>query len=87
MNIDEKVYVFDTSALFTFIEDEDGSEEIERLLVAAEKGDVDIHVSFISLTEVFYITLRERGEAEALDRIRLIQSLAVKIQESDENLN
>jgi predicted nucleic acid-binding protein len=87
LNIDEKVYVFDTSALFTFIEDEDGAEGIERLLVAAEKGDVDIHVSFISLTEVFYITLRERGEAEALDRIRLIQSLAVKIQESDENLN
>mgnify|MGYP001587961806 CR=1 FL=1 len=40
-----------------------------------------------SATEVFYITLREKDEPLAVERIKLMQSLAVKIQESDEMIN
>ena len=89
MNQDKnrKLYILDTSALLTFIEDEDGSNEVDALLVAAENGEVDIYISFISITEVFYITLRERGETEALRRIELIQTLAVNFVESNEDLN
>jgi len=39
------------------------------------------------LTEVFYITMREKGELLASERVKLIQSLAVKVQESDETIN
>lgn len=46
-----------------------------------------IYITFISLTEVFYITAQEKDEAEAWMRIKLIQSLAVRIVESDESLN
>ena len=87
MNETKKIYILDTSAILTYIEDEDGSEYVENLLIDAEKGMVDIYVSFISLTEVFYITLREKDEPLAVERIKLIQSLAVKIQESDEVFN
>lgn len=83
----DKNYILDTSALFTFIEDEDGAEIVESLLIEAEKGNVTVYISFISLTEVFYITKKERGEQEALERVKLIQSLALHIQESDEPLN
>ena len=53
----KKVFILDTSAILTYIEDEDGSDYVENLLIDAEKGIADIYVSFISLTEVFYITI------------------------------
>ena len=52
MKEDKEVYVFDTSALLTYIEDEEGSENVENLLIRAEKGEVIIYVAFVSLTEV-----------------------------------
>ena len=87
MNETKKFYILDTSAILTYIEDEDGSDYVENLLIDAEKEIIDIYVSFISLTEVFYITLREKDEPLAVERIKLMQSLAVKIQESDETVN
>ena len=87
MNEIKKICILDTSAILTYIEDEDGADHVENLLIDAEKGIVDIYVSFISLTEVFYITLREKDEPLAVERIKLMQSLAVKIQESDEMVN
>jgi predicted nucleic acid-binding protein len=82
-----KPYILDTSALLTYIEDEEGSDEVEELLVKAENGEVEIYIAFISITEVFYITLQEKDETEAMRRIKLIQSLAVKLVESYEDLN
>lgn len=82
-----KIYILDTSALLTFIEDEEGAESVESLLIEAEKGNVTVYLSFISLTEVFYITKKERGEQEASERLGLIKSLAVHIMESEEPLN
>ena len=35
-----KIYTLDTSALLTYIEDEDGSDYVEELLVRAENGEV-----------------------------------------------
>ena len=87
MKKDSGIYVLDTSALFTYIEDEDGADHVEQLLLAAEEGDVVLYISFISITEVFYITSRENDESKAMERINLIKSLAVSIQESDDNLN
>ncbi|WP_406608394.1 type II toxin-antitoxin system VapC family toxin [Candidatus Infernicultor aquiphilus] len=87
MKEDKEIFILDTSALLTFIEDEEGSEYIENLLIRAEKGDVAIYVAFISLTEVFYITAKGKDESEALKRVKLIQSLAVRVEESNENLN
>jgi PIN domain nuclease of toxin-antitoxin system len=46
-----KPYILDTSALLTYIEDEDGSDEVEELLVKAEKGEVEIYIAFVSITE------------------------------------
>ena len=80
-------YILDTSALLTFIEDENGSDIVNDLLFRAENGEIRIYLAFISITEVYYITLQEKGKVEALRRIGLIQSLAVQIEESSEVLN
>ena len=82
-----KIYIIDTSALLTYIEDEKGSDVIDDILIKAEKGEVRIYISFISLTEVYYITMQEKGESEALRRISLIQSLSLIVEESNEDLN
>lgn len=87
MKEDKEKYILDTSALLTYIEEEEGSEYVEDLLIRGEKGDVVIYVAFISLMEVFYITAKEKDESEALNRVKLIQSLAVRVEESNENLN
>ena len=82
-----EVYVLDTSAILTYIEDEEGSNFIESLLIKAESDEIDVYLSFITLTEVFYITLQEKDEKEAIRRIDLIKSLKVKIDESTEDIN
>ena len=82
-----KIYILDTSALFAYLEDESGSDEVDNLLKSAENGDSLIYISFISLTEVYYITLQEKDITEALNRIMLIQSLALSVIESYETLN
>lgn len=53
MKENKDIFVLDTSALLTFIEDENGSEYIENLLLGAEREEEVIYVSFISLAEVF----------------------------------
>ncbi|MCI0474584.1 MAG: type II toxin-antitoxin system VapC family toxin [Ignavibacteria bacterium] len=89
MNQDKtrKQYILDTSALLTYIEDEDGADKVDALLIEAENGEADIYIAFISITEVYYITLQEKDEIEALRRVILIQRLAVKIVESYEAIN
>lgn len=82
-----KIYILDTSAILTYIEDEKGSDVIDDILIRAEKGEVRIYIAFVSLTEVYYITIQEKGELEALRRINLIQSLSLTVEESNEGLN
>ncbi|MDQ1331177.1 MAG: uncharacterized protein QG578_1444 [Thermodesulfobacteriota bacterium] len=84
---DEEIYILDTSALLTYIEDEEGAADVENFLIKAERGEAEIYISFISLTEIFYISIQEKGETEALRRIELIQSLAVHVVESYKDLN
>lgn len=87
MNNHKKTYIFDTSAILTYLEDEDGADYVEDLLTEAEVGNSTILISFISLTEIFYITAREKGESVAQKRVELIQSLAVEIEESNNTIN
>jgi len=66
--------LLDTSALFTFIEDEDGADRVEQAL-----NQVTTLVPWTVLMETYYITLQEEGQAEADRRIALIRTLKVRI--------
>jgi ribonuclease VapC len=69
------IYVLDTSAWFTLIEDEAGADRVQELLERARTGDIVVLVSFMSYMEVYYITLQERDESEAQARLDLIAAL------------
>lgn len=66
--------LLDTSALFTFIEDEDGADRVEQAL-----HQVTTLVPWTVLMETYYITLQEEGQSEADRRIALIRTLKVQI--------
>jgi uncharacterized protein with PIN domain len=51
------IYVLDTSAWFTLIEDEAGADRVQALLEQARAGEIVVLVSFMSYMEVYYITL------------------------------
>ena len=67
-------YLLDTSALFTFIEDEHGADRVEQAL-----NQVTTLLPWTVLLETYYITFQEEGQAEADRRIALIRQLKVRI--------
>ncbi len=69
-----ELYVLDTSALLTFIEDEAGSDRVEKLLLQQ-----DCILPWAVILEAIYITQRERGEAEANYRYALLRQLPARI--------
>lgn len=67
-------YLFDTSALVTLVEDEDGADRVQHLLTQEQ-----VLIPWSALMEVYYITLQERGQAEADQRYALIKLLPATI--------
>ncbi|MCL4506102.1 MAG: PIN domain-containing protein [Chloroflexi bacterium] len=68
MSSTKDVFLLDTSALMTFIEDEEGAERVERILVREQ-----VFVPSIALLEVCYITQQEHGQSEAEQRYALLK--------------
>jgi predicted nucleic acid-binding protein len=68
------LYLLDTSALLTFIEDEPGSDRVEEVL-----KDAAILLPWPVLMETYYVTLQKKGRAEADRRYALIRQLRAEI--------
>ena len=81
------IYVLDTSAWLTLIEDEAGADRIEALLEQARAGEIVVLVSFMSFMEVYYITMQERDRNEAQARVDLMAALSGLRVESTEVLS
>ena len=54
--------VLDSFALIGYLENESFSDKVEKLLKQARQGKIRIYLHAIHLGEVYYITLRERGQ-------------------------
>ena len=74
-------YILDTSALITYIENEEGVDQIEKLFLEALDEKILLIVSIISLVEVFYTTVQEQGEDTAQDRLQLLKVLPITVRE------
>jgi predicted nucleic acid-binding protein len=68
------IYLIDTSALLSFIEDEEGADYVEQALKQKETI-----VPWPVLLEMYYITLQEKGQLEADRRFALVKQLKVNI--------
>lgn len=74
------LFVLDTTALLTYIENEEGVADVESLLLKAIHNEIVLYISIVSCIKVFYITWQEQGKETAVERLKLIEDLMV-IQE------
>lgn len=70
-------YLLDTSALITYLADEKGAEIVGKLIKNS-------YLSFITLTEIYYIILKREGEAETDKIYGIIKSWNLPILIPDE---
>jgi predicted nucleic acid-binding protein len=71
---ENKLYLLDSSALFTLIEDEPGAEKVETLLRERE-----IIIPWLCLMELHYISQQEQGLTEADRRYALLRATRATI--------
>ena len=83
----EKIFVFDTSAIFAFAENEAGADRVNQILALAGTREYHVYLSFVSIAELYYITWQEMGRSSALELIALVKTLPVSIIESSERLS
>ncbi len=67
------LYLLDTSAILTLIEDEPGASRVDELLRTRRTL-----LPFVAGLETYYITLREAGAVEAERRLFLLRQLPVR---------
>lgn len=78
--------VFDTSAFLTLTGEEPGADTVQKFITDAMAGEIDLHASFVSLTEIEYITRQKEGEVVARQRLADIKALPVQWHHSDDTL-
>jgi len=79
-------FLLDTSAFITLTDKEGGFERVQHLLRAARRGEVELHASFVTLTEVRYILTYDRGEEKAGRISDAIRKFPVAWHHSDDAL-
>lgn len=79
-------YVFDTSALLTLYYEEEGADSLESILRSATKQKINILISFISITEFYYILYQRSGIEKATQALILLKTLPLNRMDPDEEL-
>ncbi|MFQ6015241.1 MAG: PIN domain-containing protein [Anaerolineae bacterium] len=83
------IYVLDTSALLTVLNDEEGADQVLDLLAVA--GDEErqpeattVYLPFVALMELEYLTRRTVSEAQTQQVIMMVKAWPVQLRESTE---
>jgi PIN domain nuclease of toxin-antitoxin system len=80
-------YVLDSFAFLAHLENEERGIKVTNILKdARESQDIILYASVINIGEVYYITMRERGEEKAEEVFSLIKRLPIQIIEADTDL-
>jgi predicted nucleic acid-binding protein len=74
-----KTYVFDASALFTYLQKKPSATKVNELLKQALDGRADVLMSAINFGEVYGIIFREHGKERALGVMSALQSLPIRL--------
>jgi len=77
-------FLLDTKALIAFFNDEEGAENVEKILKEIDENKAGGFVSAITLTEVYYLYSRERSADFAkmkIEQIKLSNLKSVVINE------
>jgi predicted nucleic acid-binding protein len=86
VNVSAADVVLDTSAIFSVLGDEPGSDFVEARLKEAGAGKAVIVASFVSLTEIFYNTMQLANRTRAGELLAIVKSWPVEFIYPDEAL-
>lgn len=86
MNLAKSSYVLDSFALLAYLNAEAGQARVQEKLQLAQEGKVRVHLCFINLGEVLYMTERRRGISQAQRVLALIESLPLQLFEVSRDL-
>ena len=75
----KKTFVFDACALIAFLNDEVGSDIVEKLLEKAISGKTDLIMNKINLLEIYYGVYRDDGVESAESVLQTIKKLPIQI--------
>lgn len=78
--------VLDTYAVIVYLEKEPGYEKVRDALARATETGHDLLMTSVNWGEIFYTTLRERGEAEAEQVLQLLDSFPIEVVAVDKPL-
>ena len=70
-------YIFDACALLAFLNDEEGGDTVEKLLMQSAEGDVSVSMSIVNLLEVYYSELRDKGAEIAQVVLDMVQYCSI----------
>ena len=79
-------YILDTSAILAFLGGERGADKVERLLRGSRAGRFQVLACSITLMEVFYTAVREKGEDEAVRLLALVRAWPLRWVYPDEKV-
>ena len=74
-----KKIVLDSYAILKFYQDEEGADEVEKLLNTAQEGGLWACISEINLGEVYYQTIRRKGLPAARRHLEQFYALPVEV--------
>lgn len=86
VNVSAADVVLDTSAIFSLLRDEPGSDFVEARLKEAAAGKAVVVASFVSLTEIFYNTMQLADRRRADELLALVKAWPVEFIYPDEAL-
>lgn len=81
-----KRYVFDSSALISYLDGENNAEAVAELLEEINSKEYSASLSIINLGEIYYHFLRTGGIRAAVTYLNSISSLPVELIDADLDL-
>lgn len=70
-------FLLDTSAILALTDQEDGAQTVEALLERAAAAECAVEICAASLMELYYISLQETNEDEAVQLVGIVKSWPV----------
>ena len=78
MSKEAKKYLLDTSAIFAFTDNEEGADKVQKILERAQKEELLVCLSAMSIMELYYVTYQEVGTEQATGIVIRTRSLPIK---------
>lgn len=81
-----KKYVFDSYAMFVYLEGESGAEKIASILSDALYDKAEVFMSVVNWGEVYYIVLTEQGKEASELYLKTIDRYPIQIIDADKEV-